>query len=126
MVNIFDFIILHNCDVCCFVFFKYDSKLNESLASEINVMLSTLGNPNMIEVKGVEERLSRLEQMMIKAKDSYDDIVNSTQVSSSHITHPALSIYSAYLIYIHCESAQVSSLFITALMHHLNSNVSVL
>lgn len=43
-------------------------------------MLSTLDNANMIEVKGVEERLSRLEHMMIKARDSYDDIVNSAQV----------------------------------------------
>lgn len=75
-----------------FLIFKYDSKLNESLASEINAMLSTLGNPNMIEVKGVEERLSRLEHMMIKAKDSYDDIVNSTQVSRNIYTAQCYSI----------------------------------
>jgi len=47
----------------------------------MNSMLIALDNANMIEVKGVEERLSRLEHMMIKAKDSVDDIVNSAQVS---------------------------------------------
>jgi len=59
---------------------QYDSELRDSLSSEIASLLSTLDNPSMKEVKGLEDRLSGLEQLMLGARKIVDEQVEMAQV----------------------------------------------
>ena len=77
--------------VCvCLSVCQYDCDLRESLSAEISSLLSTVDNPSMKEVKGLEDRLSGLEQLMHGASKIVDEQremaqVHSTAVSRSHL-----------------------------------------
>jgi len=67
--------------VCvCLSVHQYDTELRDSLSSEISSLLSTLDNPSMKEVKGLEDRLSGLEQLMLGARKIVDEQVEMAQV----------------------------------------------
>ena len=59
---------------------QYDAELRESLCSEISSLLSTVDNPSMKEVKGLEDRLSGLEQLMHGASKIVDEQREMAQV----------------------------------------------
>jgi len=69
-------------NVCC----QYDVDLRESLSAEIASLLSTVDNPSMKEVKGLEDRLSGLDQLMHGARRIVDEQVDMAQVCT-RITH---------------------------------------
>ena len=50
------------------------------MSSEITSLLSTIDNPSMKEVKGLEDRLSGLEQLMLGARKIVDEQVEMAQV----------------------------------------------
>jgi len=69
---------------------QYDAELRDSLSSEISSLLSTIDNPSMKEVKGLEDRLSGLEQLMLGARKIVDEQVEMAQVlrqSSTSFVH---------------------------------------
>ena len=59
---------------------QYDAGLRDSLSTEISTLLSTIDNPSMKEVKGLEDRLSGLEQLMLGARKIVDEQVEMAQV----------------------------------------------
>jgi len=59
---------------------QYDSDLRESLSAEITSLLSTVDNQSMKEVKGLEDRLSGLEQLMHGASKIVDEQREMAQV----------------------------------------------
>jgi len=66
---------------------QYDCELRESLSTEISTLLSTIDNPSMKEVKGLEDRLSGLEQLMLGARKIVDEQVEMAQVHRQTHTH---------------------------------------
>ena len=47
---------------------QFDDKVKESLLTEAQTLLDAINNPSMKEVKGLEDRLYGLEQLMFGAK----------------------------------------------------------
>lgn len=72
---------------------QYDCELRESLSTEISTLLSTIDNPSMKEVKGLEDRLSGLEQLMLGARKIVDEQVEMAQVHRDTHTHKHENIH---------------------------------
>ena len=82
---------------------QYDCDLRESLSAEISSLLLTVDNPSMKEVKGLEDRLSGLEQLMHGASKIVDEQremaqVLSTAVSCSHLVAGLSELIILYVI----------------------------
>jgi len=90
--------------VClCMCVCQYDSELRESLSAEISSLLLTVDNPSMKEVKGLEDRLSGLEQLMHGASKIVDEQremaqVHCTAVSHSHLVAGLSALIILYVI----------------------------
>ena len=65
---------------------QYDCELRDALSSEMTSLLSTVDNPSMKEVKGLEDRLSGLEQLMHSASRIVDEQREMAQVCSLNIS----------------------------------------
>ena len=85
--NIYNFIIylFIYMSVCLFVCLsvclcQYDADLRDCLSNEVSSLLLTIDNPSMKEVKGLEDRLSGLEQLMLGARKIVDEQVEMAQV----------------------------------------------
>ena len=65
---------------------QYDCELRDALSSEITSLLSTVDNPSMKEVKGLEDRLSGLEQLMHSASRIIDEQREMAQVCSLNVS----------------------------------------
>ena len=72
------------CDMilkCC-VCGQFDEKVKESLLTEAQTLLDAINNPSMKEVKGLEDRLYGLEQLMFGAKKIVQEQGEMAQVWS--------------------------------------------
>jgi len=64
----------------CLCVCQYDAELRETLNAEIASLLSTVDNQSMKAVKGLEDRLSGLEQLMHGASKIVDEQREMAQV----------------------------------------------
>ena len=59
---------------------QFDEKVKESLLTEAQTLLDAINNPSMKEVKGLEDRLYGLEQLMFGAKKIVQEQGDMAQV----------------------------------------------
>ena len=57
--------------------------MRDSLEAEVNTLMEAINNPNMKEVKGLEERLFGLEQLLFGARKILTEQQDMAQVSRS-------------------------------------------
>ena len=60
---------------------QFDEKVSESLEVEVEGILEAINNPSMKEVKGLEDRLFGLEQLMYGAHKLVQEQGDMAQVS---------------------------------------------
>ena len=65
--------------------FQFDEKVSESLQAEVESLLEAVNNPSMKEVKGLEDRLFGLEQLMYGAHKLVQEQGDMAQVSPSSL-----------------------------------------
>ena len=70
------------CIICKVVCWQFDEKVKESLLTEAQTLLDAINNPSMKEVKGLEDRLYGLEQLMFGAKKIVQEQGDMAQVGS--------------------------------------------
>ena len=60
---------------------QFGESIKESLVGEVNTIVESINNPNMKEVKGLEDRLYGLEQLMFGARRIVQEQADMAQVS---------------------------------------------
>ena len=64
-------------------FVQFTETVRESLKAEVNTLIEAINNPNMKEVKGLEDRLYGLEQLLFGARKIISEQQDMAQVSKS-------------------------------------------
>ena len=65
--------------------FKFTEMVRENLQAEVNTLIEAINNPSMKEVKGLEDRLFGLEQLLFGARKIITEQQDMAQVRYSSL-----------------------------------------